>query len=121
MEKESFSILIIEDQKFCTDLFRAAFGQYTILAAESGAEGMQLFQSHHPHIVFLDIGLPDISGFEILEKLRQLDSNAAIVMLSALNNEAYVRRCRELGATGFLTKPYQKGYIQSYIEQAKAK
>jgi len=121
MEKENFTILIIEDQKFCTDLFRAAFGQYHILMAHHGSEGLEIYQRHRPDIVFLDIGLPDLSGFEVLEKLRLFDAHARIVMLSAMNNGAYVKRCKTLGAMGFLTKPYQKDYIQHYIEQVEAK
>jgi len=40
-------------------------------------------------------------------------------MLSAISNDAYVKRCKTLGAMGFLTKPYQKDYIQHYIDQVK--
>jgi CheY-like chemotaxis protein len=121
MENKKFTILIIEDQKFSTNLFRAALAGYYILSAESGIEGVKIYEDSHPNIVFLDIGLPDVSGFEVLEKLRQFDPEACVVMLSGMNNDTYIQRCKELGAMGFLSKPYQKDYITYYIGLAKEK
>jgi two-component system response regulator AtoC len=108
-------LLIIEDQKFNTDLFRAAFSDHTITAAYTGEEGLAAYQAARPDMVFLDLGLPDMSGFDVLEKLRTLDATAYVVMLTGMNNEAYSRRSRELGAAGFLGKPYQKDNIEYYI------
>jgi two-component system chemotaxis response regulator CheY len=114
-------ILLIEDQKFFADLFRHGFDQYRIVTAESGREGVKRYIDAQPDVTFIDIGLPDISGLEVLKQIRQLDPKAYVVMLSAMNNEAYVKKSRELGAAGFLSKPYNKDYITHYIEQFNAR
>ena len=119
MQERQITLLLIEDQKFSTDLFTKTFNQYNILVAHSGETGIKIYQEQRPDMVFLDIGLLDISGFEVLERLRKFDPNAYIVMLSGMNNELYIKKCKELGAIGFLTKPYQKDYIQYYIDKFK--
>lgn len=119
MSHDILTILLIEDQKFSISLFEAAFAQHQILTAISGVDGLLIYQEQKPDIVFLDIGLPDMSGFEVLQQLRAFDLNAYIVMLSGMNNETYIKKCRELGAQGFLTKPYQKDSIQYYIDRCK--
>lgn len=121
MEKNDLSILIIEDQKINTDLFFGAFGkQYHVIAAHSGEEGITVYEQHKPDLVFLDIGLPDMSGFDVLQKLRQIEDDVYVVMLSAMNYDIYVQRCKELGAKGFLTKPYKREYIEYYITGIKS-
>lgn len=87
-------LLIIEDQQFCSDLFCASFPQYPIIVAKTGAEAITSYQTHKPDMVFLDIGLPDISGFEVLKRLREINPNANFIMLSALNNEAYIKKAK---------------------------
>jgi len=119
MSENVLSILIIEDQKFCADLFRAAFQRYEITAAHNGAEGVAAYKVKRPDMVFLDIGLPDMSGFDVLQQLRALDGTAHVVMLTGMNNDAYAERCRELGAQGLLGKPYRKESIEHYIARCK--
>lgn len=114
------NFLLIEDQKFSVDLFRAAFSDHNIRVAETGEEGLKAYLEAKPDIVFLDIGLPDISGLEVLQQIRQFNPKAYVIMLSGMNNAAYVQKAKELGAAGFLSKPYQKDYIDHYIESYRA-
>lgn len=109
------TLLIIEDQQFSLDLFIAAFKEYTVLTATTGEAGIEAFRNKNPDIVFLDLGLPDISGFEVLGQLLSINPDAYIVMLSAMNNSLYVKKSTDMGARGFLTKPYNKEYISYYI------
>jgi len=115
--KDNLSILIIEDQEFFLEVFRIAFSEYNIISASSGEEGLQQFYNHPIDIVILDICLPDIDGFKVLTEIRNIDPDAFVLIISALNNNDYVKKCRDLGAVGFLGKPYEKEYIEYYIEQ----
>lgn len=116
MKSDPLTILLIEDQKFCVDLIKGAFKQHNIIAAYNGQEGIEAYCKSKPHIVLLDIMLPDLSGFDVLSRLREQDDSAYVLMLSGMNNDLYIRKCRELGASGFLGKPYQKEHIDYYIQ-----
>jgi two-component system KDP operon response regulator KdpE len=82
-----------------------------VLAAEDGVTGLQLFQEESPDAVVLDIGLPGMSGFEVLEQIREA-SAIPVLMLSGREGEADVVRALEMGADTYVTKPC------SYLELA---
>jgi len=115
--KDNLTILIIEDQEFFLEVFRIAFSEYNIISASSGEEGLQQFYDHSVDIVVLDICLPDIDGFRVLSEIKNVDPDAFVLIISALNNNDYVKKCKDMGAVGFLGKPYKKEYIEYYIEQ----
>ncbi len=111
------TLLLVEDQGFSITLFKAAFPDYTIFTAATGEECLEIHKHEKPDITFLDIGLPDISGLDVLKTLVAEHGNPYIVMLSGMNNDQYIKRSIELGAKGFLTKPYNKEFILHYISE----
>jgi two-component system chemotaxis response regulator CheY len=121
MDNNLPTILLVEDQGFSITLFKGAFPEYTIFTAASGAECLETYGREKPDITFLDIGLPDISGLEILKTLIREYREPYVIMLSSMNNDQYVRKSLELGARGFLAKPYNKDFIQHYIHEFGAR
>lgn len=115
--KKDLTILIIEDQDFFLEIFKISFSEYNVISANTGKKGLDLFQEMKIDIVVLDICLPDISGFEVLSSIIHIAPKAFVLVISALNNDSYIKKCKELGAVGFLSKPYKKEYIEHYIEQ----
>ena len=115
MSEKDLSLLIIEDQDFNTHLFKRGFSEYNISTAKNGIEGLQKYQETLPDIVFLDIGLPDMSGFEVLQRLKSCNPDVYVVMLSGMNTQEYFKKSRQLGAAGFLAKPYNRDFILHYI------
>ena len=66
----SYKILMIEDEKNICNFMKMTFetNGYQILFANNGTNGLTMFCSHHPNLVILDLGLPDIDGIEIIKK-----------------------------------------------------
>jgi two-component system KDP operon response regulator KdpE len=104
-------VLVIEDDKSIIDTIALSFmvgwpGVELVSTAE-GEEGIEMAESESPDIIILDIGLPDISGFEVLRQIRAF-SNVPIVVLTAMTEESDVIKCLEWGADDFISKPFSK-------------
>ncbi len=112
-------ILFIEDQKFSRNIINQTISDqsktHEIIFAEDGLKGLDKYMFHVPDIVFLDIGLPTVSGLEVLEKITNLDQDAFVVMLTAEKSHESVKKCIALGAKGYIVKPFQKKNIDKYI------
>jgi DNA-binding NarL/FixJ family response regulator len=77
---------------------------FTVLEAKSGKEGLDLVRQLAPDLVLLDVRLPDLSGIDVLKKIRELNKNTKIVMLSALDDEGLIEQALKAGASSFLSK-----------------
>jgi len=114
------SVLVVEDdpdQAALADM-RVSMGGYSVrLAASQTALRQELYAGHLPDIVLLDIRLPDGDGFEILAAMRRHPklSLLPVVMLTVITGKENVRRGLELGADGYITKPYSKKIVVETI------
>ncbi|NBX03566.1 MAG: response regulator [Alphaproteobacteria bacterium] len=114
--REHVEILIVEDDKFSQQMVQAALRkQFSISFAENGEQALLMYVQNPPDIMFLDINLPDIEGFDVLKKLRQMDEAGFIVMLSGNGDRDNVVRAIEQGAKGFVGKPFSPKKLTDYI------
>lgn len=100
-------ILVIEDEEpvqriIATNLSRRGF---KVKAVDSGEEGLAAEPVFHPDLVLLDLGLPNLDGFGVIEALRERTSTP-IIVLSVRGAEADKVRALDLGADDYLTKPF---------------
>lgn len=95
-------ILLVEDDNFLSDLLARRFGEEecTFIHAESGEKALEILATEMPDIVLLDLVLPGISGFDILERIKKDERTKGIpvVVLSNLSQESDIQRAIELGA-----------------------
>ena len=100
-------ILIIEDEINICNFVRAILetNDYQVLVARNGESGKTVFFSHHPDLVILDLGLPDIDGCDFIRLVRE-KSDIPILVLSARTNEADKVKALDLGANDYVTKPF---------------
>ena len=91
---------------------------YTVITAADGASAKQAYLLHAPDVVFLDIGLPDINGHDVLKNIISADPTAYVVMLSANSSRTDILRAMQTGAKGFVGKPFSKAKLVQYITQA---
>src|ERR1019366_8835427 len=101
--------LIIEDEKHCSDNLEWQLEQYCpeieILAVCNSAEkGLQQINHHQPQLIFLDVEMPFMNGFEMLEELKEI--NFDIIFTTAFNQ--YAIRAIKFGALDYLVKPIDK-------------
>lgn len=105
------SILIIEDDIKIADAFSSIFKltwpNAKIMTAQDGWQGIQIIESQPPEVIILDIGLPDIDGFEVIKEIRAF-SNVPIVIVTAKTDECDVVKALEIGANDFISKPPRK-------------
>ena len=105
------SILVIEDDKsICSFITTTLSGNgYRVRAAFTGREGLSLAASLCPDVILLDLGLPDVDGCEVLQKIR-LWSHVPIIIISARNEEQEKVKALDMGADDYITKASQSSW-----------
>lgn len=113
------SILIIDDELQIRRLLEITLSAkgYKIIQSVNGKEGLIEAATHHPALIILDLGLPDIDGQEILTKLRGWFTKP-IIILSVRNSEEEIIRALDNGANDYLTKPFRTGELLARIRAA---
>lgn len=76
--------------------------------AASAEEGFRMYREKRPDLVTADIVMPGASGIEMVKRIIAEDPGARIVMVSALGQESFIREAMDLGARGFVVKPFRK-------------
>lgn len=107
-------ILIVDDEPLMRDLIEQSLEGLEdcgveLLTAEDGLSAVDLIERERPDIVFLDVMMPRMNGFEVCSIIRQELSlkNVYVVMLTAKGQEIDKRKARELGADAYITKPFK--------------
>lgn len=113
---EKISLLIIEDdQKILNFLSLGLKAKgYQVHIAKSGNEGILSFCTLNPQIILLDLGLPDIDGVEVIQKLREV-SSIPILVLSAREMEQDKISALDAGANDYMTKPFLMGELMARL------
>ena len=117
-KRENMHIMVVEDDPFSQKMVRNALKNYSISMSNDGAGALMSYVRNAPDVLFLDIGLPDISGHEVLERLFKIDPEAYVVMFSGNGDRENVLKAVELGARGFVGKPFTKDKLIAYIEKS---
>lgn len=118
MSRENL-ILIIDDEVQIRRLLEITLQSngFNICEALNGREGINLAASQQPELIILDIGLPDLSGHEVLKKLREWYTNP-IIILSVQSNEEDIVKALDSGANDYLVKPFRTGELLARIRSA---
>ena len=100
-------ILVIEDDIPVRNLIVTTLKthEYRYLTAKNGAEAVMMASSHNPDVLFLDLGLPDMDGIDVIRQVRSW-SNAPIIVISARSDDADKIEALDAGADDYLTKPF---------------
>ena len=110
------SAVVIEDDEDIRLLISAVLEQrgLQVRSAASGRAGLALVEEHQPDLVTLDLGLPDIEGFEVCRRLRTI-SDAYVVMVSASADEVDQLLSLEIGADDYITKPFSPRDLKARV------
>ncbi|MDD3336669.1 MAG: response regulator transcription factor [Eubacteriales bacterium] len=100
-------VLVVEDDKAVRNLITTTLRahDYRFLAASTGEEAILEASSHNPEMILLDLGLPDMDGVEVIEKIRTW-SNMPIIVISARSEDNDKISALDAGADDYLTKPF---------------
>lgn len=112
-------IMVVEDDPLTRRIIANAFkGDYAMITATNAQEAIESYLFFAPDIVFLDIGLPDASGFDVLRQIISSDADAYVVMFSGNSYLDNVTTALCDGASGFIAKPFQKEKLYHYIDDS---
>ena len=119
MNSEKPLVLIVDDEPQIRRLLTVTLeaNSYRVLAAASGQEGVVLAAQHRPALVVLDIGLPDLSGHEVLRRLREW-SNVPVIVLSVQDDEKGKVAALDAGADDYVTKPFNTDELLARLRVA---
>ena len=110
------TVLIIEDSPVVQHLVRATLSPLglDLLFADDGETGLELVRKHRPRLITLDIGLPGIDGWEVLDRLRADPATAQIdvIVVTAHVQESMRKAAEDRGASGFVTKPFRPAELR---------
>lgn len=100
-------IYIVEDDEGVCEVYDGAFeGSYETVAFENGFDFLAEFKKRRPSLVILDIMLPDMDGYTILTKIRELDERIPVIIVSAKSDELSFVKGLNKGADDYMAKPF---------------
>jgi len=114
---ERGTIVVVDDEPNIADLVDLYLTRegYRVLKAGTGGAGLAAVRDHHPRLVVLDVGLPDIDGLEVCKRLRQT-SNIPVVFLTARDGEVDRILGLELGGDDYVTKPFSPAELVARVK-----
>ena len=102
-------VLVIEDDPGIVEVvslcFQLRWSGTSLISAATGAKGVELVETESPDVVILDIGLPDMDGYQVLHDIRRF-SDVPVIMLTVRSEDTHIAKGLELGADDYITKPF---------------
>ncbi len=94
-----------------------AAGWDVVAEAKNGQQAVELYQQHQPDLVTLDMVMPELDGLAALRAIRQLDPQAQVVMVSAVDQKDRLNDCITSGAVDFIVKPFDPDRLKAFFER----
>jgi YesN/AraC family two-component response regulator len=116
-------ILVIDDEKPTLSMFRLfleAYG-YNVYTAENGTEGIEIFRTEKPAIVLTDVKMPGIDGLAVLQQIKEIAPQTAVIVITGHGDTALAEQAIELDAVDFISKPIKKEALDAALEKARGK
>ena len=106
-QTKKLSAMVVEDEGVANELLSSTFKNffYEVTSAFNGAEALKLYEEKEPDIVFVDIIMPEMDGIELSRKIREINPNQIIIVISASNDIQKISESIEIGVNSFIQKP----------------
>jgi two-component system KDP operon response regulator KdpE len=117
----SLRVLVVDDEPAIRRFLRTSLGaqNYQVTESEDGRSALEALKRNACDVLVLDLGLPDIDGFEVIRQLRQSGSQLPIIVLSSRADEAGKVKALDLGADDYVTKPFGVDELLARIRAAQ--
>ena len=113
------NLLVIDDEIEICNIFSKAIKEVKVLTASTGASAIKILKEKKPEIIILDLQLPDIHGIELLKKIREIDENIPVIVLTGYGSADSIVEAMKLGAYEFINKPFDLVEIRSILRKAQ--
>jgi len=113
-------VMIVDDSLFTRNHLAKLLAEhgYDTVQAENGAQAITMYRAARPDIVLMDITMPHLNGIEALAEIRHLDTQAKVIIFTALNQEQIATRAIHIGAEDFLVKPVPPAKLLVALQKA---
>lgn len=100
-------VLVVDDEREITDFLCKFLSRFKISSnkANNGIEALKIFDEFKPEWMFLDIKMPDMDGFELLERLKEKNISPKVVMITGRDDKDSQENAKKLGALDYIVKP----------------
>lgn len=121
MNAMSYKVLVVDDDPYILMSleFLMKKSGYEVLIARNGTEALDHIRTHHPHLVLLDIMMPDVDGYEICRIIRSSKelSDIKVIFLSAKTTEDAIQKGLAAGADKYMTKPFSTKQLVAEVKE----
>ena len=120
MKKKDIKILLVDDEPDILEIvgYNLSAEGYQVITAENGAEGVKLAKKHKPHLIILDVMMPEMDGIEACEQIRKMPEleDAIIAFLTARGEDYSQMAGFDAGADDYITKPIKPKVLVSKVK-----
>jgi two-component system chemotaxis response regulator CheY len=113
-------VLIADDSLFMRMILKNGLsGEYEIVEADSGAKTLKQFKKEKPDLVLLDTVMPEgeEEGVRVLQKIMKIEPQACVMMITVLGREAIIQKCKKLGASDYIVKPFDENEVADKVHK----
>ena len=117
MEKPK--ILVVDDEKEICELTKNFLTRrnYLCFGAYTDKEALELVEREHPQLVLLDLRIGDVSGLEVLTKIKAYDSAIKVIMVTGLTDDESIQQAKALGADDYISKPFTSNFLYELLSR----
>ena len=110
-------LLVADDEQKICRLLEQFFSErgFAVLLAHDGQSALACIQRERPHLVFLDLHMPGLNGFDVLKRAREVDETIKIIVITAIEDEETIQQVKSLGASDYVVKPFSLEYLQEEV------
>ena len=113
-------ILIVDDAAFMRMMIKDILtknGYEVVAEAANGVEAVELYKSHQPDLVTMDITMPEMDGIEAVKQIKAVNPAAKVIMCSAMGQQSMVMDALKAGANDFIVKPFQADRVLEAVKK----
>ena len=116
-------ILVIDDERPILDMLELSLSSegYKVLTAKDGDEALKVFKKESPKLILTDIKMPGMDGLEVLKRIKSLDNDAEVIVITGHGNMDSAIAALRHGASDFITKPIRNEVLMLALERAERK
>ena len=112
-------ILVVEDSAVIRNIIAQTLekNHIEVQQAENGRRAAEIYKDFHPHLVLMDLVMPEMGGFEAMESIRQYDPNASFIVLTSSSRRDEVLTAKKIGVRAYLIKPFKSALLLREVKK----
>lgn len=117
---DTINILVVDDESAVRDFFERLLKMkgFGARLANSGQEALEIIANDNIHVIIIDIFMPEMDGFELLDRVKKQYPKIAAIMMTGMNDSEMIRKATLHGADEYISKPFKREELSMIIERA---